>query len=560
MKYAEKNEGCTIPVVHLRIVHDRGFHKYACDFCRKSFDTSEALSQHVNYSHTSLNIQEVYICPSCRCCVLSHNDLLDHLSLRHHVQIDNREDSTLCEYCGLKLTSQQCLLDHVAVTHCSGVTESSFIGIVELSIKDISNMGMGNPDCKTLFQVIEVSLVKYKENLPDSVKIINEDKCVKNDSLITRNEDMNIVFENTLQQCNGNINVKSPKESESSASLTRTVDGYTNTCSNSFNELISETNLQDCESQLEMTICCDTDEKPFVACSPGEIILTVESEEELVWSQDVMSQVICSSGILNRTQGSIATEGNGLVTKNATMQQATNDWNADCSVEVKRLTQEQQPHSAQLLDPIKNDASKTLEIIGVRRRAEKEKVCIICKQLFSHLGDLEQHENRIHGIRIKCDLCDDSFVFSKSLRNHHLRKHTGSADFKCKDCDKVFKCRSNLWSHRLTHLSQEMRRFQCLHCSQRFTTKSKLNIHLQSHTGEKKFQCGECQKGFVSHGLLMRHMKKHVSETCSIVLGALSSASEMSCDPSKKKINVDIFSSVSTVHHLHPVIGKCYVH
>ncbi|XP_069183900.1 uncharacterized protein [Procambarus clarkii] len=527
MKCANTNEEFILPVVHIRIVRESVSHTFACDFCQKSFEFADDLTHHVNSSHSSLNIQEVYVCPSCRCCVLSHNDLLDHLSARHHVETGIRENSTLCEYCGLNLMTNQCLMDHLVLEHYSGMTETyvSVLGIVELSLKDIFSMGMGNPDCKTLFQVTEVSLTKYRDNSSESVTKATKINCVRPDNLQTGIEDIvnNISFEDTSQQCSQNINVISSLGSRSLSSITETAQGFPDVCGNSLNEIIYEQNEQEeCESQLEMIICCDTDEKSAAASSPGEIILTIESEEELIWSKDIMSQVICSSGILKRSPGS--TERKEPVSQSVTVEQVKN-WGDGYSPGVNHGTQAQQQAHCEgkhsdgipdrqchlnmhdlkmnftkpsvidtgakscnwhLLSSVKNGSTKKVKTsFSAQRGGQKEKVCNICKMVFSHRGSLEQHENACHGIRIKCDVCDASFVFSKSLRNHHLRKHASTDGFKCEDCDKIFKCRSNLWSHRLVHLSQEMRKFPCPQCPQRFTTKSKLNIHLKIHTGKQ---------------------------------------------------------------------------
>lgn len=549
----DPSEGSGIPVVHIRIVCDGGCSRHSCDFCQKSFHSAADLDEHVNFSHSSLDIQDVYVCPSCKCCLLSHSDLQDHLSARHQMPMDVREESTLCEFCGLNLTSKECLVNHTMLRHYSRMPGALLgdLGIVELGLKDISSMGMGDPDCKTLFQVIEVSLAKDVAKVSPSKTGIDKESS-------TNDEAVENVSEGITTQTHEDISHQQSEHCHGISPFKSELSGDENFVNNhdSMKEIVSEDDVQDdCDSHLEIIICSDVDEKSVVSSSPGEIILTVESEEELVWNKDVMSQVICSSGILERTQRNLNMQKGDPGVQYGTLQQSNNIFDGDYSLKVSSANKgkvqkcsikshdlgmaneedtliicDQEINVAKtdvikttgthgdthpnLCSPVtvKSDLGKTLKTTNDHRRLLKGKVCRICGVVFRQLGDLQQHEHNFHGIRIKCDLCDDTFVFSKSLRNHHLRKHSSVASFQCKDCNKFFKCRSNLWSHRLTHLSQEMHRFQCPQCPQRFATKSKLNVHLQSHTGEKRFQCEECGKGFVYQGLLLRHMKKHIPE------------------------------------------------
>ncbi|KAK7076237.1 hypothetical protein SK128_025394, partial [Halocaridina rubra] len=133
--------------------------------------------------------------------------------------------------------------------------------------------------------------------------------------------------------------------------------------------------------------------------------------------------------------------------------------------------------------------------------------------VFSNYQILEKHEYESHGIRIKCEFCNDTFTHSKSLKTHHLRKHVDDSNFQCELCLKKFKSRSNLWSHRQTHANYSSRRYECPKCPHRCNSRSKLKNHMQSHSGNKKYQCGECERGFLYPSVLLKHMEKHISES-----------------------------------------------
>lgn len=251
--------------------------------------------------------------------------------------MDKREESTLCEFCGLNLTSRECLEDHTVLRHYSGMTEAlaGDLGIVELSLKDISSMGMGDPDCKTLFQVIEVSLAKDMVKSSLSKKEGGKENYMNNWGLENVSDGIvTLTHEDQSEQYAGNSSVVSPFKSESSGDESF-VNNY-----NSFNEIVSEEDMQEeCTSHLEIIICSDVDEKSVVASSPGEIILTVESEEELVWSKDVMSQVICSSGILKRTQGNFNVQKGDPVSPSGTVQQMNKNSDGDYSFRMSHTNQ-----------------------------------------------------------------------------------------------------------------------------------------------------------------------------------------------------------------------------
>ncbi|KAK3851851.1 hypothetical protein Pcinc_041531 [Petrolisthes cinctipes] len=136
------------------------------------------------------------------------------------------------------------------------------------------------------------------------------------------------------------------------------------------------------------------------------------------------------------------------------------------------------------------------------------------------MSEAQDHRGSVHGVGgVECGECHATFFSHHTLATHVKRKHSQGAGFECKDCGKAFRSQGNLWAHSLTHLRYTQRRFPCPQCSQRFPTKSKLTVHLQTHDGQKRFQCGECNKSFVYQSLLMHHMKKHIPHTHSHLLG-----------------------------------------
>ncbi|XP_056401161.1 zinc finger protein 770-like isoform X4 [Hyla sarda] len=78
---------------------------------------------------------------------------------------------------------------------------------------------------------------------------------------------------------------------------------------------------------------------------------------------------------------------------------------------------------------------------------------------------------------------------------------------RCDFCSKMFPTRSKLERHLMTHTGQ--RPFACALCGKAFRQKTHLKIHLLTHSEEKPFECSQCPKAFKMLEKLVKHQKKH---------------------------------------------------
>ena len=79
--------GHGLSVVHIRVVCEHKPELYPCDYCLETFTSEASLSSHILTEHKPVDIQDVFVCTICNCCLLSQSDILEHAALRHQVNV-----------------------------------------------------------------------------------------------------------------------------------------------------------------------------------------------------------------------------------------------------------------------------------------------------------------------------------------------------------------------------------------------------------------------------------------------------------------------------------------
>ncbi|KAM9336324.1 uncharacterized protein ABDE67_019379 [Symphorus nematophorus] len=160
-----------------------------------------------------------------------------------------------------------------------------------------------------------------------------------------------------------------------------------------------------------------------------------------------------------------------------------------------------------------------------------------CKQTFRfHLRNICYTEQQVDPEKpedvkhcFRCDECDKAFKYKSTLDSHkqthnplycevcmklvrdsealamHKESHT---PFQCNQCEENFPVFKALHKHYIdVHNPTEP--FTCTHCQTTFASLKRFIRHEWKHTGYQPFQCTTCTKRFRSYSDLVEHQKKH---------------------------------------------------
>lgn len=128
--------------------------------------------------------------------------------------------------------------------------------------------------------------------------------------------------------------------------------------------------------------------------------------------------------------------------------------------------------------------------------------CDECDKAFKYKSTLDSHKQTHNPLY--CDVCMKLVRDSEALAMHK-ESHT---PFQCNQCVESFPVFKALHKHYIdVHNPTEP--FTCTHCQTTFASLKRFIRHEWKHTGYQPFQCPQCSKRFRSYSDLVEHQKKH---------------------------------------------------
>uniref|UniRef100_A0A182Q006 Protein krueppel n=1 Tax=Anopheles farauti TaxID=69004 RepID=A0A182Q006_9DIPT len=157
----------------------------------------------------------------------------------------------------------------------------------------------------------------------------------------------------------------------------------------------------------------------------------------------------------------------------------------------------------------KRTRGKTKELTEESKKSlNKEKiVCSVCGAMVNSIkSHMAIHTDRPH----QCEQCPKSFTSRTKLQSHINSVHLRKRDFKCDICGKAFLEKNNLKGHMRIHNGE--RKYACDLCPKTFLFAGTLRCHMLTHTQEKRHECETCGKLFLLRTTLNKHLRVHTGE------------------------------------------------
>lgn len=168
----------------------------------------------------------------------------------------------------------------------------------------------------------------------------------------------------------------------------------------------------------------------------------------------------------------------------------------------------------------------------VKHTKTKNFTCESCNKGYSTRESLQRHLEARHGqvfrknkkwkhtdkrtqrtkvYPIQCTDCG-RMVASRSAMESHMRTHTGERPFQCTECGAKFVTKGALKKHLEVHAVERERKYTCEMCGSSFFRKNDIISHIRIHTDERPYKCTECPRAFKQISTYIRHKRIHTGE------------------------------------------------
>ncbi|TLD23125.1 hypothetical protein PspLS_07536, partial [Pyricularia sp. CBS 133598] len=132
-----------------------------------------------------------------------------------------------------------------------------------------------------------------------------------------------------------------------------------------------------------------------------------------------------------------------------------------------------------------------------------------------HLRYLQKEHNeylcRWMGCKRQCKTEKKGFP-QKSKIERHLQTHTGDRPFSCPHCPDMFSAKQALEQHILIHKQEKPLKCNFPGCNKSFRQQSARTMHMRVHTKERPLKCNLCDRTFSESSNLAKHRRTHAAE------------------------------------------------
>ncbi|OTA02240.1 hypothetical protein A9Z42_0025930 [Trichoderma parareesei] len=126
------------------------------------------------------------------------------------------------------------------------------------------------------------------------------------------------------------------------------------------------------------------------------------------------------------------------------------------------------------------------------------------------VNTLDQFASHIFEDHWYMHMPNPDFVFGqKSKLERHIQTHTGYKPVKCSICGLQLSAKQSLDQHMRVHTGEKPWKCKFPGCSHAFKQQSALTMHERTHTGYKPLRCDICGKSFGESSNLSKHRRTH---------------------------------------------------
>ncbi|XP_074058924.1 zinc finger protein 236-like isoform X2 [Macrotis lagotis] len=453
---------------------------YACKSCKKEFETSSQLKEHMK-THYKIRVSSTrsynrnidrsgftYSCPHCG------KTFQKPSQLTRHIRIHTGERPFKCSECGKAFNQKGALQTHM--------------------IKHTGEKPHACAFCPAAFS--------QKGNLQSHIQRVHSE--VKNGPTYNCTE-CSCIFK-SLGSLNTHISKMHMGGPQNTASSTETTHVTTDSISQS-QSTASSTLLQPVENKWKNTetpatssasqqgpqAVTDVIQQLLELSEPGQ----VETNPSPQPGQQINITVGINQDILQQ-----ALENSGLSSIPVAAHPNDSNQTKTCASQI----QNPDIHNVSNEPPDPTEAEQDKEQETSDKLDKKEKKIIKKKSPFLPGSIREENGIRWH----VCPYCTKEFKKPSDLVRH-IRIHTHEKPFKCPQCFRAFAVKSTLTAHIKTHTG--IKAFKCQYCMKCFSTSGSLKVHIRLHTGVRPFACPHCDKKFRTSGHRKTHIASHFKHT-----------------------------------------------